>query len=673
MIRHDRSRVTITCEAAMLLVVLLAAARPTSAQRQISADVYLDKARGMWFGELIGNYAGRPREGSVVRGGLVYDVAWNTVLATNPWVADDDTSFEYMYISLLGQSPSPDSAQIRNAWKANIPAGSVYIANRQARWLMDAPPTGESLSPPETGSFRNNMHAAAIDSQITTESLGALVPGMRQRAADLSGTFAGVSNEGFSVHAAQFYAAMYADAATESNVVTIIDDALAVVPQSSRTYQVIDAVRTFHQTTPNDWRACQRMLYDNYGSDTGSKGRYIYWIESTVNVGLTTMALLYGEGDFKKTVEIGVLGGYDNDCNPATAAGLLGMIKGYEGLGTSGAGILAELKTITGNTLYTPSNSYDVRCLKSIGSITTVLQVAQRFATAAEMQITAAGGSIIGEGSDKVYLLPGDVLAAPIERPNPIGPGGLVGRVLAAGGTVTVSASVTYRNPAYDRYNIESIIDGITDVSYNGYRPYWTKDTIVAQPAGGNWYALSFPRDMTFNKVIYYEGDIGYNGINANPRTSPPYGGFFTDLTVEIFRDGQWRAVTGLAFSEALDPNSYYQTIEMAFDPIAGSAVRIRGNAGGSEQFEEPHGPRVGCHVGGCRLQLRRRRGLERPAVVDGELRHPRHRRGAGGPGAWLRDVAHVRRGRSGGAAPWAKRRESILRRPSPNGLNSPA
>jgi len=584
-IRHDWSRVAVACATAMM-AVLLATARPAAAQRQISADVYLDKARGMWLGELIGNYAGRPREGYVVRGGLVYDVAWNTVLATNPWVADDDTSFEYMYVSLLGQSASPDSTHIRDAWVANIPATSVYIANRQARWLMDAPPTGKSLSPPQTGSFRNNMHAAAIDSQITTESLGSLAPGMRQRAADLSGTFAGVSNEGFSVHAAQFYAAMYADAATKSNVVTIIDDALAVVPQSSRTYQVIDAVRTFRSnqadpTDPNAWRACQTMLYDSYGSAAGSKGRYLEWIESTVNVGLTTMALLYGEGDFKRTVEIGVLGGYDADCNPATAAGLLGMIKGYQGPG-GGGGILAELKAITGNTSYTPSDVYNV-----LGSITTVSQVAQLFAAAAEMQITAAGGSVVMQGDQRVYILPGDIVAAPPEKPNPGGPGGLVGRVLAAGGKVTVSASVAYRDPAYDRYNIESIIDGITDVSYNGYRPYWTRYGITPQPAGrDDWYQLSFPRDMTFNKVVFYEGDIAYGGrINDNPRLVEPKGGFFEDLTVEVFRGGQWQAVTGLAFSEALDPNSYYQTIEMAFEPIAGSAVRIRGNAGGTEQF----------------------------------------------------------------------------------------
>jgi hypothetical protein len=570
--------VAIACAAAVAAVLLAAA--PAAAQREISADVYLDKALGMWFGELIGNYAGRPQEGSVARGGLYCDIDWDSVLATNPWVGDDDTCFEYMYATLLGQSTSPTSASIRNAWVDNVPdSGLVYIANRQARWLMDAPPTGKSLTPPETGSFRNNMHAATIDAQITTESLGALVPGMRQRAADLSGTFASVSNGGFSVHAAQFYAAMYAAAAMESNVVTIVDQALAVVPKSSRTYEVIAAVRKFRSeqanpTDPDAWRDCQRMLYDNYGSSAGSNGRYIYWIESTVNVGLTTMALLYGGGDFKDTVDMAVLGGYDADCNPATAAGLLGMIKGYQGLfGDDG-----ELNA-------TPSDVYDALHLKSVGSITTVSQVARLFAAAAEMQIVAAGGSIIGGGSDKVYILPDDIVPTPIEKPKPAGPAGLVGRVQAAGGTVAVSASVAFYDQYQDRHNLEAIIDGITDVSYNGHRPYSTQDAVVAQPAGGDWYQLNFPRDMTFNKVVYYEGDIIYNGINANPRMVLPYGGFFTDLTVEVFRDGQWQAVTGLTFSEALDPNAYYQTIEMTFEPIAGSTVRIRGNAGGSEQF----------------------------------------------------------------------------------------
>ncbi len=79
--------------------------------------------------------------------------------------------------------------------------------------------------------------------------------------------------------------------------------------------------------------ACRpgEKLYDNYqGAD--SFGRYYNWVESTINTGATVLALLYGGGDFKQTVQIGVLAGWDCDCNPATAGGLLGIIHGFSGL-----------------------------------------------------------------------------------------------------------------------------------------------------------------------------------------------------------------------------------------------------------------------------------------------------------------------------------------------------
>jgi hypothetical protein len=43
----------------------------------------------------------------------------------------------------------------------------IYIANRQAWYLMS-----HGFAAPATGAYRHNMHAYAIDAQITTESLG---------------------------------------------------------------------------------------------------------------------------------------------------------------------------------------------------------------------------------------------------------------------------------------------------------------------------------------------------------------------------------------------------------------------------------------------------------------------------------------------------------------------
>jgi hypothetical protein len=210
------------------MVAVWGGAIPARGGVEISADAYLDKVRGMWLGEILGNYAGAGlvpgttsnREGYVVDGGARFDVGWNAILATPTWVGDDDTALEYMYVDLLKTKPDPSAEDIRRTWLDNFPspANKLYIANRQALWLMAPPPTGASLSPPQTGDIRHNMEWYAIDSQITTESIGALTPGSPARAAELCRKFAGVTNDGFAVHAAQFYAAMYAAAATDSGV-----------------------------------------------------------------------------------------------------------------------------------------------------------------------------------------------------------------------------------------------------------------------------------------------------------------------------------------------------------------------------------------------------------------------------------------------------------------------
>jgi hypothetical protein len=93
-----------------------------------------------------------------------------------------------------------------------------------------------------------------------------------------------------------------------------------------------------------------------------------------------------------------------------------------------------------------------------------------------------------------IFLPADDSVTPHPERPDPPGPSGLVGAVLATGGTVGTDASIVRRNPLSDRNNLDSIIDGIIDVSYNGHLPYYTSDGVTAQPAGGDYYQLNFSR-----------------------------------------------------------------------------------------------------------------------------------------------------------------------------------
>jgi hypothetical protein len=44
------------------------------------------------------------------------------------------------------------------------------------------------------------------------------------------------------------------------------------------------------------------------------------------------LGLLYGEGDYGKTIDISTRAGMDSDCNPANAAGILGTMLGYSNI-----------------------------------------------------------------------------------------------------------------------------------------------------------------------------------------------------------------------------------------------------------------------------------------------------------------------------------------------------
>ena len=400
---------------------------------------------------------------------------------------------------------------------------------------------------------------------------------MRQTAADLAGRLGSVTNDGYAVHAAQFYAAMYAAAPLETDVEAVVAKGLEVVPATSRTYAIIQDVRAWYAADKADgvldWRATQGMIYDKYVG-AGALGRYRNWLESSVNTALTTLAILYGQGDFKRTVAIGVAGGFDSDCNPATAGGLVGLMKGWSGLPPDLTAAAAD--------------NYHLATFVNYPPDTTLTEIARQQQAVAERQILLAGGTIEGEGAARVYRLPdADAVRPPIEKPDPTGPRGLVAAVRAAGGTVATSASVEKRNPASDRDNLDQIIDGITDVSYNGHLPYTTYDGTNPQPPGGDFYQLSFDRKAIFTSLVFYEGDIAWNGINADPREVEPKGGYFESLTItiEVGNGGVFEPAVVTAVSEPLDPYAYFQRIEFTLDPIEGDAIRIRGEAGGTQEF----------------------------------------------------------------------------------------
>jgi ADP-ribosylglycohydrolase len=546
---------------------------PIKAEKIILADELYDKIRGMWLGQLIGNNAGRATEGKYSGEAANPDSAVPWVIKQE-WDGDDDTDIEYVALHILetyGLNCRPQ--EIAEQWLNHIDSSGIYIANKQAWHLMR-----DGYLPPETGSRTYNEHWHSIDSQITTESLGAISPGCVQSAIDLTDKFASITNTGFPVHAAQFYSAMYATAFFEPNVENLVVEGLTTVPTTSRTCQVItDVLSWYLEDTLDghlDWRTTRHKLHDDYQGHN-SFGRYYNWVESTINTGATVLAILYGQGDFKNTVQIGVLAGWDCDCNPATAGGLIGVIKGFSNLPPD-----LTAPNICGDVYENVYRPYLPDPEQSIPQYDTITNIAARLMDLAEQNILSNGGYITGIGSTKTYHIPDFTGINPEpEKPDPNGPRGLVAKALTAGVTVTPTAAVQQYDEQYDRHNLYSIIDGITDNSYNGHKAYYSRQSNVPEQ---DWYQLNFSEPVEFETLTFWEGDIIWNGINTYYRDDEPEGGFFEDLTVEIIRDGEPVVPHNLMGTSKLDRFQMYQKITFTFAPTVGEAIRIRGTPGGT-------------------------------------------------------------------------------------------
>jgi ADP-ribosylglycohydrolase len=543
------------------------------AAKAILADELYDKMRGMWLGQLIGNSTGQATEGSYSGPEPNPDSAVPWVIKQQ-WDGDDDTDIEYVALHILETDGLNCRRQkMAEEWFTHTGSSGIYIANKQAWHLMK-----DGYLPPETGSRSYNEHWYSIDSQIGTEILGAISPGSIQSAIDLAAQFAGLTNTGFPVHAAQFYCAMYATAFFEPNVVDIVVEGLTVVPTTSRTYQVVADVLTWYlddaQDGQFDWRSTRRKLYDNYQGHN-SLGRYYNWVESTINTGATVLAILYGRGDFSDTVQIAVLAGWDCDCNPATAGGLIGIIEGFSNLPPD----LTD-PNICGDIYKNVHRPYLPDPNQPLPQYDTITSIAGRLTNLAERSILGNGGYITGSGPTKTYHIPDfNAVSSEPDRPDPNGPTGLVAEALAAGIAVFPTAAIARYDARYDRHNLDAIIDGITDNSHNGHKAYYSR---VDYARDHDWYQLNFSEQVEFESLTFWEGDVVWNRINSYYKEDDPEGGFFEDLTVEVIKDGTPIVPHNLESFPELDPFEMYQKITFTFAPTIGEAIRITGTPGGT-------------------------------------------------------------------------------------------
>jgi hypothetical protein len=356
---------------------------PKAGDLAISRADHLDKLYGFWLGQCIANWTGLVTEmdkigGQGLHGEFYTRENWgqpdhpniwsqgapSDLSATIDWVvegegglwgADDDTDIEYMYQHLLlsHQASILTGEQIRDGWLKHIYSDDntpfinhegkkenfLWVSNQQAHDLM----RGQALVPPATSEPANNPHYEMIDAQLTTEIFGLFAPARPDIALRLAHLPIRTTARENAAWASEFYVIMHSLASLVDGELSIKEQiqwmattARQYLPLDSYTAKMFDFVKSRYQAGV-PWEQARDEVYQRYqleqldGYDITSKNLDCNGcFASGINFASSIVSLLYGEGDFKETVKIAVLAGWDSDNPAATWGGLLGFMLGKE-------------------------------------------------------------------------------------------------------------------------------------------------------------------------------------------------------------------------------------------------------------------------------------------------------------------------------------------------------
>jgi ADP-ribosylglycohydrolase len=184
---------------------------------------------------------------------------------------------------------------------------------------------------PYSGSIALNgaVLAEQIGGQIFSDVWGLVAPNNPSLAARLAQACSSVSHDGNAVYGGRFIAALVSAAFSESDPRKLIEIGLTQIPADSTYTRVMRAMCDCYADNPRDWRAAYAHLKAHFGPD-----RYPGAVHVIPNAGVVAIGLLYGEGDFSRSIRITNMAGWDTDCNVGNVGAILGVAVGLDGIDT---------------------------------------------------------------------------------------------------------------------------------------------------------------------------------------------------------------------------------------------------------------------------------------------------------------------------------------------------
>jgi hypothetical protein len=291
-----------------------------------------DKIKGGWAGQVIGCTFGGPTEFKF-NGTMMNDyqpIPWYDGYIKKTMIENvglyDDLYMDLTFVDVFEKKglDAPVSEHANAFAKAGY---MLWHANQVGRSNILS-----GMKAPESGHWLNNPHADDIDFQIEADFSGLMAPGMPNTAIQIGDPIGHIMNYGDGWYGGVYVGAMYSLAFVSDDVNYVVHESLKAIPAQSTFYQCIADVIKWHKQYPNDWKQTwleiQRKWADEVGCPDGIFAPYD--IDAKINSAYIVLGLLYGQGDYTKTMQISTRAGQDSDCNPSSAGGILGTMLGYD-------------------------------------------------------------------------------------------------------------------------------------------------------------------------------------------------------------------------------------------------------------------------------------------------------------------------------------------------------
>jgi hypothetical protein len=309
----------------ILLFVIIFSANAKSLYKTITLEELKDKVAGGWAGKMIGVSRGHLMEYKACGKMFDEDIPWTSDMVKESLQEDD--LYGQINLMMTMEKSGLYASTTKLAEDLANAKFSLCHANLQCRKNYI-----DGIMPPLSGNPKYNMHADDIDFQIDADFIGFMNPGMPLSSAKMCNRIGRMMAYGDGLYGGIFISSMHSLAFFNNDPERLVVEALKTIPARSSYAKCINDVINQYRANPDDWQKTWHYIWNKWGNIDICVPFMDFDIDAKINGAFIVIGLLYGHGDFDKTMRITIGCGQDTDCNSSNVTAILGVMKGYSNI-----------------------------------------------------------------------------------------------------------------------------------------------------------------------------------------------------------------------------------------------------------------------------------------------------------------------------------------------------